>query len=297
MATIEAAELVSGEFQWISRTNDVLLKVQSQKHGDFLALTEVQMHPDRRMDVRTNAYSALAREKYDLPVFAAILNILPPAAGVEIAICFHSEFLGQSSHRDFKVINLWEVDASMVFEHQLTSLLPFVPVMRSGQDEQLITQAVVRLRADENLSELEALLAFFSRFVLSAERVIEIMRWDMLVLRESPWYNDLLQEGMQMGIEKGLEQGLEQGLEHERVSMLLHILEHRFGPLPESVVQRIHGTPADDLRRLVDVAIDAPDLATVSGFMATLPVKSHTTGATGATGLNEAGGHNGNGRS
>lgn len=37
-------------------------------------------------------------------------------------------------------------------------------------------------RADEQLSELEALLAFFANFVLDSRLVQQILRWDMVIL-------------------------------------------------------------------------------------------------------------------
>ena len=35
----------------------------------------------------------------------------------------------------------------------------------------------------------------------------QIMRWDMTVLRESPWYQEILKEGLQKGEKQGLQQG------------------------------------------------------------------------------------------
>ncbi|WP_293066543.1 hypothetical protein [Okeania sp. SIO2B3] len=42
-------------------------------------------------------------------------------------------------------------------------------------------QALQLLREDEELLELENLLAFFATFVLKTEIVQQIMRWDMAV--------------------------------------------------------------------------------------------------------------------
>jgi predicted transposase YdaD len=33
------------------------------------------------------------------------------------------------------------------------------------------------------------------------------MRWDMTVLRESPWYEEILKEGLEKGEQQGLQQG------------------------------------------------------------------------------------------
>ena len=39
----------------------------------------------------------------------------------------------------------------------------------------------------------------------------KIVRWNMPVLRESPLYLEILQEGMQQGLQQGLQQGIQQG--------------------------------------------------------------------------------------
>lgn len=68
------------------------------------------------------------------------------------------------------------------------------------------------MRADEQLSELEPLLAFFASFVLSSRLVQQIMRWDMAVLLESPWYQEILNKGLEQGLQQGRQEGLREGL-------------------------------------------------------------------------------------
>jgi predicted transposase YdaD len=46
-----------------------------------------------------------------------------------------------------------------------------------------VRRALQVLRTNEQLSELEPLLAFFATFVLETRLVQQIMRWDMAVLR------------------------------------------------------------------------------------------------------------------
>jgi predicted transposase YdaD len=104
--------------------------------------------------------------------------------------------------QDYRVINLWEVDVEIAFQ-QLPSLLPFTPILKGGNKEPAIQQALQMLRADEQLSQLETVLAFFATFVIDADIVQQIMRWDMEVLRESPWYQQILTEGEQRGRQEG----------------------------------------------------------------------------------------------
>ncbi len=76
------------------------------------------------------------------------------------------------------MIQLSEVEAKVVLSQPVPSLLPFVPIMRGGEQETVIREALRLLQQDAVLSDLEPLLAFFARFVLASEVVAEIMRWD-----------------------------------------------------------------------------------------------------------------------
>ncbi|NJM76264.1 MAG: hypothetical protein HC852_11315 [Acaryochloridaceae cyanobacterium RU_4_10] len=73
------------------------------------------------------AHTALAEEKYSLPVYPVLINILPPSSTVTVSDRFETSFLGLRSRQDYRVINLWQVDASIVFEQSISTLLPFVP--------------------------------------------------------------------------------------------------------------------------------------------------------------------------
>ncbi|XHR80966.1 MAG: hypothetical protein ACFKPT_22375 [Gloeotrichia echinulata GP01] len=64
-------------------------------------------------------------------------------------------------------------------------------------------------------------LAFFATFVLESALVQEIMRWDMAVLRESPWYQEILREGEARGEARAEARGI--------ISSIRTILEAKFG--------------------------------------------------------------------
>ncbi|MBD0265987.1 MAG: Rpn family recombination-promoting nuclease/putative transposase [Tolypothrix sp. Co-bin9] len=135
----------------------------------------------------------------------------------EIPTLYQSEFAGLQARQDYRVINLWEVDVEIAFQQSIPSLLPFVPILKGGAEESTIQQALQILRANEQLSQLETVLAFFATFVLDSALVQEIMRWDMAVLRESPWYQQILREGEARGRQEGQREemlsGIELGLE------------------------------------------------------------------------------------
>lgn len=153
-------EILSSDFQWVARENDVLLKVYSPQDGEFLLLNELQLRYSPKMPRRIRAYAALAEERYSLPVYPVLINILPISTTQLIPSSYHSEIMGMMAHQDYRVINLWEVEANLVFEQKLSALLPFVPILKNGSNETTVRQAVQLLRADEQLQELEPLLSF-----------------------------------------------------------------------------------------------------------------------------------------
>ncbi len=112
------------------------------------------------------------------------------------------------------------------------------------------------LRQNEKLSDLEPLLAFFASFVFDIPVVQQIMRWKMNVLRESPWYQEILEQGLAEGMEKGMQQGMQQGA----LRQLLRLLRVRFHMAPPSIQIKLQQLDADQLEQMVDVALAAKSL-------------------------------------
>jgi predicted transposase YdaD len=249
---VVAKEILGSEFQWISRETDVLVKAYSATHGDFLVLNELQLRYTTQMPLRMRAYAALAQERYRLPTYPVLINILPPPPTLTIVNSYEQEFLGLRAIQDYRVINLWEIDAEIVFQQPLPSLLPFVPILRGGGEASVVQRALRVLRADEQLNQLESLLAFFASFVLETPLVQQIMRWDMAVLRESPWYQEILTEGEERGLQQGLQQGARQ--------QLMRVLRRRFGEIPQELEVRLEGKNVEQLETLMDSAIAVSSL-------------------------------------
>lgn len=122
ISDVVAEEILSGEFQWISRETDVLMRVNSPQHGEFLLLNELQLRYQSKMPRRMRAYAALAEEKYNLPTYPVLINILK-IGNNEIPISFTSNIAGLRAIQDYRVINLWEVDVNIAFQQPLPSLL------------------------------------------------------------------------------------------------------------------------------------------------------------------------------
>jgi predicted transposase YdaD len=266
-ADVVALEILGSEFQWVSRENDVLMKVQSPIHGEFLILNELQLRYTDRMPLRMRAYAALAQERYGLPVYPVLVNILPPPSTVAVSDHFESNFLGLQARQDYCVINLWEVDVETVFEQSLDTLLPFVPILKDGGNQQTVRRALVQLQQNEELVELESLLGFFASFVLDTELVGQIMRWDMTVLRESPWYQEILAEGEQRGRTEGEQRGRTEGRTEEGRSLILRQLTRRLGILPTSVEAQVQALALQQLEALGEALLDFTQFSDLTAWL------------------------------
>lgn len=221
---IVAGEILNSEFQWISRESDVLIRVESPQHGKFLVLNELQLRYQPEMPRRMRAYAALAEEKYNLPTYPVLINILK-ASDAEIPTSYELNIAGLRAIQDYRVINLWEVDVNIAFAQPLPSLLPFVPILKGGDNESTIRDALRILRADEQLNQLETVLGFFATFVLDSAIVQQIMRWDMALLEQSPWYQEIFSKGEARGEARGELRGRKE----ELYSGIELALEIKFG--------------------------------------------------------------------
>lgn len=257
-----AQEILGSEFQWLSRENDVLVKAYSPTHGEFLIVNELQLRYNHKLPSRMRAYAALAAEKYGLPTYPVLVNILPPLTTMNICDRFESHFLDIEAVQSYRVINLWEVEAAIVFEQSLSSLLPFVPVLKNGGETTVVQQALNQLRQDEQLVELESLLAFFASFVLQSEVVRQIMRWDMAVLRESPWYQEILREGEQ--------KGRQEGRQEEGRSLILKQLTQKVGDLPSELLAQVQALPIDQIEALAIALLNFSNLTQLEAWLKNL---------------------------
>ena len=208
---LEVEELLTTEFQYVGRASDSLLRVRGAE-GAFLVLTKVRLHADSRMPLRVRAYAALAEEKYALPVYPVVFYLLTPGKDTLLPDHYHSEFRGLTAHQDFQVVKAWELNAQEILAQEIVPLAPFVPLMRDAS-EGAIREAARLLRQQPEGERLETVLALFASFVMDVTTVQQIVRWNMLVLRESPLYQEILQEGLQEGLQQGMQQGMQQGIQ------------------------------------------------------------------------------------
>lgn len=66
-----------------------------------------------------------------------------------------------------------------------------------------------------------------------------------------------MEQGLEIGIEKGIEQGIEQGRVQGTASVLLRLLNRRFGPLSPDITRRLSQSTPEQLEIWAERVLDA----------------------------------------
>ncbi len=172
------------------------------------------------MPERLMAYAALAREKYDMPVFVTVVYFRPHPVDKKVATCFHEEFMGQTAHQDFKVIALWELEAKKALAFNNPAMLPFVPLMQGGNTVEMLQTCAERIRQEEHADELEMFLGLLASYVLNRKLVQQILRCNMEFVENSPLFQDILAQLTEKIRQKMTEEVRQEVREESRQGML-----------------------------------------------------------------------------
>jgi predicted transposase YdaD len=237
-----------GEFDTFARASDAVLRVVSPGIGEFILIIELQLFYLLRMPVRLRAYAGLAEEKYNLPVYPVLINLLRPGRGTKIPDRYESDFLGLKARQDFRVINAWELSAAERLDRPDPALWPLTPLMDGGNAEAMLVRAKEQLRQNLQLKQIgrvedmQATLATAASFVFNLnvfDRVFGGGYMDWVV--ESPSFKEIVRQREQVARQQGLQEGREEG----REELLTHMLTGRFGALDDQTLKRLSDLSAD----------------------------------------------------
>ena len=79
--------------------------------------------------------------------------------------------------------------------------------------------------------------------------------------RQMPYITSAERFGIQKGIEQGIEQGREEGIRRGEATLLLRLIELRFGAADQDVIQRIHEADSETLLHWSDRILTAQSLS------------------------------------
>ena len=85
----------------------------------------------------------------------------------------------------------------------------------------------------------------------------------MAVLRESPWYQQILQEGERQGEQKGRQEGRQE----ERRSLILKLLTRRVGALSPELTTQVQELSLNQLEALGEALLDFTQLENLLNWL------------------------------
>ncbi len=132
----------------------------------------------------------------------------------------------------FESIELGELSPEELLQRGEPGLLPLLPLTRGGASREVATTMFADLKT-AGRTELVAIGATLASLVFSRENTTDL-EWlhrrlsEMHnILRESPFYQEILQEGREEGLQEGLEKGRQEKLQVLR-DTLLNVVQARF---------------------------------------------------------------------
>ena len=82
----------------------------------------------------------------------------------------------------------------------------------------------------------------------------------MTVLRESPWYNEIIKEGLHKGRQEGRQEG--------EANLVLRLLKRRLGELSVAQEEQVKGLSVEHLELLGEALLDFTAMADLEQFLA-----------------------------
>ena len=85
----------------------------------------------------------------------------------------------------------------------------------------------------------------------------------MAILQESPWYQQILKEGL----ETGEKQGLQQGLQQESRKLVWKLIDRRFGTLSSDFSLKINRLSITQLEELATELLDLTEINQLENWL------------------------------
>jgi predicted transposase/invertase (TIGR01784 family) len=179
---------------------DSLILEQSE---DLVLHLEFQTEPDETMGFRMLDYRVRVYRRFPSKTMHQVVIYLKPTKSASV---YQDSFqVGKTIHR-YRVIRLWEQSSEVLLKKG--GLLPLAILTKS--EEQIIRLREVAKELDkiENQgmrANLMAATAVFAGLVMEPEMIKTILRSD--IMKESAFYQEILQEGRQESLQKGRLEG------------------------------------------------------------------------------------------
>uniref|UniRef100_A0A7C4RHZ7 Rpn family recombination-promoting nuclease/putative transposase n=1 Tax=Desulfatirhabdium butyrativorans TaxID=340467 RepID=A0A7C4RHZ7_9BACT len=232
-----------------ARLSDYTLRIHHEDGEPCILLLEFKSRWEKHAGLQVLEYRVRYKKRYNLPILSYILLLTPSNAATDV-------YEDEEVRFSYRLVKLYEIDASRIMEENLTTLMPFVPLMKDGKryileaEDRIYQSEMNRIDKADMITCMAILSGLVSREIpheiINRRRdlMIESVAYDIL---KDEGYRDGWEKGLEKGIKKGIEKGIEKGFERSIRKMLLK------GFKPEDISQ-ILDVDIDRVLRLADVS-------------------------------------------
>ena len=167
---------------------------------------------------------------------------------------YQNTFKHGGLQHEFEVIRLWECPVQQ-FLH-LPGLLPFAVLSQVSNRTQTLQQVAPKIDAITNRtqqSDIAATTALLAGLVIDRDIIHRILRQD--IMKESVIFQEIEATADARGFQRGVQTGVQRGIQRER-SLIIRLLQRRFGHLASEVQSQIEVLPLEQIEALEEILLD-----------------------------------------
>jgi len=238
--------------------SDMTFKVRLPDEAAILHIeAQTEDSRDKPMPLRMLPYASFLGLQHELPVYSTVLYFRPNVGRTDPGYYGYGDERRGGLWFKYTVIRLYELDGESFLDASSVGLLPFTPLMQppAGMPaEAWIERCVETTRAAAVDKQTRATLLFALSLFGSLAHHPELFhaRISEEIMRESPFYELV----MQRGIERGIEQGIERGARETTIENTLAVLKARFPQADVNAVKPVLEA-ITDLNRLKQLNLTA----------------------------------------
>ena len=207
---VEVGEKLSTEQPTIKvHHSDMTFKIRLPDEEAILHI-EAQTDDSREkpMPLRMLAYASFLVLEHEMPVYSTVLYFRPPAGRNDPGFYRYGNTQRGRLWFEYTVVRLYELEGEPFLDASSIGLLPFTPLMKppAGMGAEVwVETCIERTRAAAVDKQTRGMLLFALSLFGSLVHNPELFQDQILegIMRESPFYDLVIQRGVQQGVERG----------------------------------------------------------------------------------------------
>ncbi len=188
--------------------------------------------------------------QYRCPIEQVIIFLKPTTSEA----VFVNEFTAINTWHRYRVIRLWEQDPAPFLADN--ALLPLATLTKTDSPKTLLEQVaaqVARIESTPQRQNVAASVEILAGLRFEQNLINQLFRED--IMKESVIYQQILQEGVRQGQQLG------------EASLVIRLLERRFGSVDATTLEQIRRLTSDRLEQLAVALLDFVAITDVASWL------------------------------